>query len=101
MEMMMNNEEDILKEIRRQALIHADQRCREAQNRLNLRYTLDALQEVTNLPRRELEAIAADVRAFYEPEDKDFFSVKSQFMMVSSGLALISLFLWVTIQFIF
>ena len=97
----MNNEEKLLKEIRRQAFIHADRRCREAQNRLDLRHTLDVLQEVTKLPRRELEAIAADVRAFYGPEDKDFFSVKSQFMMVSSGLALIGLFLWVTIQLIF
>ena len=97
----MNNEENLLKEIRRQAFIHAHQRCREAQNRLDLRHTLDVLQEVTKLPRRELEAIAADVRAFYGPEDKDFFSVKSQFMMVSSGLALIGLFLWVTIQLIF
>ena len=97
----MNNEETVLKEIRRQALIHAGQRFREEQNRLDLRYTIDALQEVTKLPRRELEAIAAEVRAFYEPDDKAFFSVKSQFMMVSSGLALIGLCLWLTIQFIF
>ena len=99
--MMMNTEEPLLKEIRRQALIHAGQRRREEQNRRDLRYTLDALQEVTNLPRRELEAIAADVRAFYEPEDKGFFSVKSQFMMVSSGLALMGLCLWITIRFIY
>ena len=97
----MNTEDKILKEIRRQAFIRAGQYCREAEYRQDTQHTLDALQELTDLPRRELEAIAADVRAIHEPEEKDFFSVKNQFMMVSSGLALIVLFLWVTIQFIF
>jgi len=55
---------------------------------------LDALQELTQLPRRELEAIAASVRACYEPEERDFFSVKNQFLMVFSGLALSGLLFW-------
>jgi hypothetical protein len=101
MEMMMNNEGEILKEIRRQAFIQADQRSREAQNRQDIRHTFDALQELTQLPRRELEAIAADVRAIHESEEKDFFSVKNQFMMVSSGLALICLLFWAFIRLIF
>jgi hypothetical protein len=89
---MMNNEGEILTEIRRQAFIQADQRCREAQNRQDIQHTLEALQELTQLPRRELEAIAESVRACYEPEERDFFSVKNQFLMVSSGLALIGFF---------
>ena len=93
-------EEKILTEIRRRAFILADRRGREEENRQDTRHTLDALQELTGLPRRELEAIAADVRAFYEPEKKDFFSVKSQFLMVSSGLALICLSIWVFIRII-
>jgi hypothetical protein len=92
--MTMNIEEKILTETRRRTFIRADRRGREEENRQDTRHTLDALQEVTGLPRRELEAIAADVRAFYEPEEKDFFSVKNQFLMVSSGLALICLSIW-------
>jgi hypothetical protein len=101
MEIMMDKEEKILLEIRRQAVIRADQCRREAQNRQDTQYTLDALQELTKLPRRELEAIAADVRAIYKPEDKNYFSVKSQFMMVSSGSALMCFLFWVFIHLIF
>ena len=88
-------------EIRRQAFIHADQRCREEENRQETGYTLDALQELTGLPRRELETIATNVRAFHESEDKNFFSVQNQFLMVSSGLALICLSFWGFIRLIF
>ena len=97
----MNNEEEILREIRRQAFIQTDQRGREAQYRQDIRHTLDALQELTQLPRRELEAIAAGVRACHEPDERDFFSVKNQFLMVSSGLALICLLLGAVIRLIF
>jgi len=88
-------------EIRRQTFIHADQRCREEENRQETGYTLDALQELTGLPRRELETIATNVRAFHESEDKNFFSVQNQFLMVSSGLALICLSFWGFIRLIF
>jgi hypothetical protein len=99
--MTMNKEEKILKEIRRRAFIHADRRGRKEENRQGSRLTLDALQEVTGLPRPELETIAANVRAFYEPEERDFFSAKSQLLMVSSGLVLICLSIWVFIRLIF
>ena len=39
-------------------------------------------------------------QAFYEPEEKDFFSVKGQFLMVSSGLVLICLSIWAFIRLI-
>ena len=96
----MNKEEKILMEIRRQAFIHADQCCREEENRQDTGHTLEALQELTGLPRRELETIAANVRAFCEPEEGNFFSVKNQFLMVSSGLALICLSIWAFIRLI-
>jgi len=99
--MKMNKEETILKEIRRQAFIRADQRYREAQNRQDTRHTLDALQELTELPRRELETLAANVRACYEPGERDFFSVRTQFLMVSSGSALIGFFIWAFIRIVF
>ena len=87
----MNIEEKMLKEIRRRAFVRYDQRCREEEYLEGARHTLDALQELTGLPRRELETIAANVRSLYEGEERDFFSVQNQFLMVSSGLALIGL----------
>jgi len=96
----MNIEEKMLKEIRRQAFVRYDQRCREERNLEGTRHTLDALQELTGLPRRELETIAANVRTFYEPEERDFFSVKNQFLMVSSSLTLIGLSIWTFIRLV-
>jgi len=97
---MMNKEEKILKEIRRRAFIQADRRCRVEKNRQDTQHTLNALQEVTAVPRQELEAIAADVWALFDPEEKDFFSVKGQFLMVSSGLVLTCLSIWAFIRLI-
>ena len=97
----MNREDKILQEIRRQAFICADQRDRVEETRQETRHTLDALQELTGLPRPELERIAATVRARYEPEEKDFFAVKNQLLMVFSGLALIGVFVWVAIRLVF
>jgi len=87
-------------ETRRQTFIHADHRRRQEENRQDTGHTLDALQELTGLPRRELETIAANVRALYEPGKGDFFSVKNQFLMASSGLALICLLIWAFIRLI-
>jgi hypothetical protein len=90
----MNVEDKILKEIRRRAFVLCDQRSREAENCQDIQHTIDALQELTGLPRLELETIAAGVRALYEQEETDFFSVKNQFLMVFSGLALTALSFW-------
>lgn len=96
--MKMNTEEKVLEEIRRQVFIRADQRRREAELSRETRYTLDALQALTGLPRRELETIAADVKARCHQEERDFFSVRNQFFIVFSGLALIGFFLWATVR---
>ena len=98
--MTMTKEEKILKEIRERAFIRADRRCREEKNRQDTQHTLNALQEVTGVPRQELEAIAADVWALFGPEEKDFFSVKGQFLMVSSGLVLTCFSIWAFIRLI-
>ena len=96
----MNKEEKILKEIRRRAFILADRRCREEKNRQDTLHTLNALQEITAVPRQALEAIAADVWALFDPAQKKFFSVKGQFLMVSSGLVLTGLSIWAFIRLI-
>ena len=96
-EMKMDKEENLLEEIRRQALIRADQRRRQAELTRETRYTLEALRELTGLPRQELEAIAAEVKACNHQEAEAFFSVQNQLLMVSSGLALIGFFVWIFI----
>jgi len=90
-EMKMNTEEKVLEEIRRQVFIRANQRRREAE-------LSHALQALTGLPRRELETIAADVKARCHQEERDFFSVRNQFLIVFSGLALTGFFLWATVR---
>lgn len=92
--MKMNKEEKILEEIRRQTFIRANEYVREEEAKQDTRYTLDALQELTGLPRHELENIAATVGTVYEPEEDSFFSVKNQFLVVSAGLGLSGLFVW-------
>ena len=99
--MVMNREEQILNEIRRQAFVRADQRRQEAEFTRETQYTLETLQALTGLPRRALETIAADVTACCHQEDRDFFSVKHQLLMVFSGLVLIGSFVWVFTRLIF
>jgi hypothetical protein len=90
----MNKNENLLAEIRRQAIIRASEKRREEEVRQDARYTLDALQELTGLPRRELQAIAATVSAASNREEENFFSIKDQLLMVSAGLGLVCLFAW-------
>ncbi len=91
----MDKKEKVLHEIRRRAFIRADQCRRQAELTRETRYTLDALQELTGLPRQELEAIAADVKACCHQESEAFFSVKNQLLMVFSGLALVAFSVWI------
>jgi hypothetical protein len=49
-------------------------------------YTLDALQDVTGLPRPDLESIADDIRLSRQIKHDDFFSIKNQILM-TFGLA--------------
>jgi hypothetical protein len=99
--MKMNKDETILEEIRRQAFIRAGEHGREEKNRLDTRDTLKVLEQLTGLPRQELETIAANVRANHQPQAKDFFSVKNQFNMVLAGLALSCLAIWAASRLIF
>ena len=90
----MNQDEKILEEVRRQAFIRARQKDGEDEVRQCGRDTLDALQELTGLPRHELQAIAATVNTNCAREDEDFFSIKNQFLMVSAGLGLSCICIW-------
>lgn len=94
----MKKDVKILEEIRRQAIIRAIDKRREEEVRQDARCTLDALQELTELPRSELQAIAAAVSAAYDREKDNFFSIKDQILMVSTGLGLSCLLMWVVLR---
>ena len=84
-------EAKIRKKIRKRALERADILRQEKQNLKKTEYTLDALQEVTGLPRPDLELIADDVRLSRQMTQDGFFSIKNQILMTFgvSGFAII------------
>ncbi|MDH4012143.1 MAG: hypothetical protein OEU55_15580 [Desulfobacterales bacterium] len=85
---MMNRklEAKIRKEIRKRALERADILRQEKQNLQKTEYTLDALQEVTGLPRPHLESIAGDVKLSLQVANEGFFSIKHQ-ILVAFGVS--------------
>jgi len=66
-------EQKIQGEIRRRAPEQADFLQQEKHKLLHTQDTLDALQEITGLPRVEPEKLAKDVRSSYDQGGKDFF----------------------------
>jgi hypothetical protein len=85
--------EKIKKEIRRRAFEQSDRLQQERQNLRGVKHTLDALHEVTRLPRPELKAIANAAMRSVEVPTENFFSIKNQILIVSSaccGLVIIT-----------
>lgn len=74
-------EAKIQNEIRKRAFERADTLRQEKQRLQKTEYTLDALQDVTGLPRPDLESIAEDVRLSRHMARDDFFSIKNQILM--------------------
>ena len=87
-------EAKIRKEIRRRALERAHILRQEKQNLQKTEYTLDALQEVTGLPRPDLESIAEEVRLSCQMTHDDFFSIKNQVLMTLGISSLILILSW-------
>jgi len=79
-------EAKIQNEIRKRAFERADTLWQEKQRLQKTEYTLDALQDVTGLPRPDLESIAEDVWLSRHMPRDDFFSIKNQILMIF-GLA--------------
>ena len=52
-------------------------------------YTLDALQEVTGLPRPHLDSIADEARLSRQMTRDDFFSIKDQILWIFGLTSLI------------
>ena len=86
--------ERIKREIRRRAFEQSDRLQQERQNLQDVQHTLDALHEVTGLPRRELKAIANDAMFSFEVHTEKFFSIKNQILIVSSAFSCVVLVAW-------
>ena len=87
-------EAKILKQIRKRTLERAHLLRQEKQNRQKTKYTLDALQEVTGLPRPDLESIADEVGLSRQMTHDDFFSIKNQFLITLGVCALMLILVW-------
>jgi hypothetical protein len=99
--MSANTKESIQQEIRRRAFERFDHLQEKKVTLQNSRHTLDALQEVTGLPRGELETIAEEVRCSIEAYEEKFFSVKNQTAMVFGSFGILILLVGLVIMWIF
>jgi hypothetical protein len=87
---MTENRENIMqKEIRRRAFLRSDALVSENDYLQATNDTLDALEDVTGLPRTELESIANEVSYAFKPYDTDFFSIKNQLVTVLGSFGIL------------
>jgi hypothetical protein len=86
--------ERIKKEIRRRAFEQSERQQEERQNLQGVKHTLDALREVTGLPRPELKAIANEAMLSFEVSAEKFFSIKNQILIVSSAFSCVVILAW-------
>jgi hypothetical protein len=95
--MNANTKENIQQEIRRRAFERFDYLQEKKVNLQNSRHTLDALQDVTGLPRMELETIAEEVRNSFVAYQESFFSIKNQMIWVFGSLGFFAFLMWLII----
>ena len=86
--------ERIKKEIRRRAFEQSERLQQERHNLQGVKHTLDALQEVTGLPRPKLKAIANEAMRSFEVPTERFFSIKNQILIVSSACSCVVMLAW-------
>jgi hypothetical protein len=86
--------ESIKKKIRRLAFEQSDRLQQERQNLQGVRHTLDALHEVTGLPRPELKAIANEAMLSFEVSAEKFFSIKNQILITSAAVSCVVIMAW-------
>ena len=95
---MKNQIEDkIQAEIRRRAFERADILQETLRCKQNTRFTLDALQTVTGLPRNDLETIAGEVHRSYAAGQDNFFSIRQQLIGLSATIGLSAAFIWLIV----
>jgi hypothetical protein len=101
LDMNVKRKEEIQQEIRRRAFRRFDRLREEKAKMQNTKHTLDALQDVTGLPRIELETIAEEVRCSFEAYEEKFFSIKNQAAIVFGSFGILILLVWLVIIWIF
>jgi hypothetical protein len=79
-------EKKLQNEIRKRAFARRDRLRHEKHGRQCIQHTLDALHQVTALPRSELEAIVDEVKFSLEVSREEFFSIKNQ-ILVTLGMS--------------
>ena len=95
---MNNTENKINEEIIRRAIKRSDLKAQKKEKLLNRQDVIDALEDVTDLPRLELENIAREVRESYADGGEGFFSIKHQVflaaLMGSLFVSIIAVAVW-------
>ncbi len=81
--MSRDREEKIQEDIVKRAIERSHFVQQEEERGLHAQDTLDALQEMTDLPRAELEMIAKEARNAYVHEGEGFFSIGNQILLAS------------------
>ena len=87
-------EAKIRKEIRRRALEQSDRHRQQRQRWQDIQHTLDALHQVTGLPRHELEVIASEAKLSFQASREELFSIKKQILMALSISGFIIIAAW-------
>lgn len=83
---------DMEAKIRQEIARRAFEKAKMDRHKAETRFTLDALEEMTGLPRTELEAIEKAVRADPPREADTFFSLKHQLIIAGVVLLLVAIF---------
>jgi hypothetical protein len=96
MDQMNMTENNVNEEIIRRAIKRSDFKTEEKEKLLKRQDIIEALENVTDLPRLELEQIAREVRESYVNGEDRFFSIKHQSLIGSIvGFALVGIIAFV------
>ena len=91
-------EAKLQREICKRAFERRDRLQLEKKRRQDIRHTLDALHEVTELPQSELEAIAQDVRRSFGCHTENFFSIKNQILAAGGMIGFAVILGWLMLN---
>ena len=86
------------REIRKRAFAHRDRQQQEKQRWHEIQHTLDALHEVTELSRLELEAIAQNAQLSCACLNENFFPIKNQILVACAISGFVIILIWLLIS---
>jgi hypothetical protein len=96
----MYPDDRIQREIRRRAFDRKDLLEQQTTAAQFTQYTIDALEQVTGLPRIELERIASEVSTSFRADEDDFFGIKDQLIIAGSAFIPVLMFFWLMMLWI-